>query len=98
MSELEDYDAEFYALEKRIGRLAIATGVDLTRPDQVLALRKENYALLGYGDKHTYHLLHELFLLRDYLQAHCISEHGAQECRRLLEHADARLRKRGFHF
>lgn len=98
MSELENYDAEFYELEKRIGRMEIATGVDLTQPDQELAIRQENYALFGYGDKHAYHLLRELLMLRDYLKQHCTGELGADECRRLIEDADARLRKRGFHF
>ncbi len=95
MSELEDYISEIYALEQRIERLSIAAGVDLSRPDHVRAVIQETHVHVGYGDNHTFHLLREMLVMREYIEAHCDNEFGCGECRRIVKEANARLRKNG---
>ena len=95
MSELEDYDEEIFAVEERIGRLAIACRIDLTDSAQLAAVRNGNHNGSDQ-DEHGVHLLRHLLVLKDYITLHCVQDRGAEECRHIMEEIDNRLRQHGF--
>lgn len=96
MSELEHYDREIYAIEERLGRLAIACGIDLSNSTHVDAVREGNFAFCPNGDETSHRMLRELVLLRDYVTVQCASERGLAECREIIEDVYSRLRQHGF--
>lgn len=96
MSELEHYQEEIFAVEERIGRLAIACRVDLQDGHQVAALRSGAVNGFNGHDPHTMNLLRQLLNLRDIIAGHCIEDRGEQECRVMMENIEEQLRQHGF--
>lgn len=96
MSGLEHYREEIFAVEERIGRLAIVCRVDLEDSHQVHALRNGQVNGFGGHDAHTMTLLRQLLNLRDIIEGHCIDDRGAEECRLIREEIEEQLRLHGF--
>ena len=96
MSQLEHYDDEIFALEKRIGRLAIVCRIDLTDVIQLTAVRQGDHSSLASRDPGSCHLLRQLLSLKDYVTMHCIDDHGIDGCQNIMEDIDTRLRQHGF--
>ncbi len=96
MSQLEHYDHEFFAVEERIGRIAIACRIDLTDTVQLAAVRNGDLIYLASRDSNSCHLLRQLLALKDHITVHCINDHGVDECRQIMEDIEVKLRQHGF--
>ncbi len=96
MSQLEHYDEEFFALEERIGRIAIACRIDLTDAAQLAAVRHGDPIHLADRDPESCQLLRQLLALKDYITVHCIKDHGVEQCQQIMTDIDAKLRLHGF--
>jgi len=97
MNGLEHFDEELYQLDERIGRLALACGVDLTQKDMVVSLIKGNYGVCEYGDSPKRQELRGLLMLKYHIEERCIATLGPEECAQLIDEEEARLRQRGRH-
>ncbi len=99
MTGLEHYDEELYALEQRLGRLALACGADLSREDVVIALIKGRWDLCpraAHVPERTREELRALLMLKYRVEASCVDSLGAEDCRRLIAEHDEKLRGCGF--
>lgn len=92
MSGLEHYDNEIFAVEARVGRLAIACGVDVSNERHVAAAKSGDFSFCTNGDAHTHRMLQELLQLLDYITLHCVNERGMAECPKTIEDVETRLR------
>lgn len=99
MTGLEHFDQEIYALDQRIGQLALVCQVDVSRPEVVVGLIKRHYELCAHGaemDPHRRDELRALLMLKYQIEASCIDALGTDDCRRLIVAQDEKLRRRGF--
>lgn len=99
MSGLEHYDEEIEALDKRIGRLALLCGADLSRHEVVIGLIKGNTAVCEHvqqvapGQREE---LRALLMMKYRIEASCVDAIGAEQCARLIAEQDDKLRRHGF--
>jgi hypothetical protein len=99
MSELGHFDSEIYALDERIGRLALVCGADLSREDVVVGLIKGRFDVCAHRDSIPAAAraeLRHLLMMKYRIELSCIDSIGAGECARLIRDQDERLRRRGF--
>lgn len=90
------YDEELYALDKRIKRLAISCGIDLSQKDIIVSLIKGNYSVCTKGDNPKKNELRGLLMLKYDIQEHCIASLGTDKCLEIVEEIDEKLKKCGF--
>ena len=99
MSGLEHYDEEIEALDKRIGRLALLCGADLSRHEVVIGLIKGNMAVCEHAQQiapgHREEL-RALLMMKYRIEASCVDAIGAEQCARLIAEQDDKLRRHGF--
>ena len=99
MSGLQHYDSEIHELEKRIGRLALLCGADLSRPAVVIGLIKGNFSVCSSQNKvapEHREELRALLMMKYRIEASCIDSIGAADCAKLISEQDERLRRSGF--
>jgi len=92
---IEHFDSELYAIDERIGRLALACGVSLTDMPTIVALIKGNFAVCRHGDNPKRQELRALLMMKYGIEERCLAALGHEECLRLLESHEDRLRARG---
>ncbi|HNB00397.1 MAG TPA: hypothetical protein PLK61_01220 [Nitrosomonas sp.] len=90
------FDKELFELDERIGRLAIACGVDIAQKNTIVSLIKGNYSVCLQGDNPRRQELRGLLMLKYHIEESCIDAIGANECAQLIDDEEARLRQRGF--
>ena len=95
MSDRAHFDRELYSLDQRIRRLGIACGADLRSSAVIVALIQRHYQVCRNADMLKREELRGLLMLKYRIEAHCIDELGAQQCRAIIADVDARLRRRG---
>ncbi len=96
MSGLEQFDEELYAIDVRIARLAIACGVDIGRKDNIVSLIKGQFDICRRGANIKRGELRALLMLKYRIQENCVGSMGTDQCLRLVEEEEARLRRQGF--
>ena len=99
MSELEPYDRDIFELDARIGRLALACGADLSRPEVVVSLIKGQYAACAHPQGLSPARLLELrglLMLKYKVEEEISEEFGVADFARIVAEQDALLAKRGF--
>ncbi|MFH0340573.1 MAG: hypothetical protein ACHBNF_00270 [Chromatiales bacterium] len=96
MSGFEHYEEELFEIDERIGRLAIACGVDLRQKDTIVDLIKGNYGVCKHGDNPKRQELRGLLMLKYRIEESCIVSIGTAECARLIDEEEAKLRRHGF--
>jgi len=99
MSDLEHYDRELYEIDERLGRLALLCGADLSRPEIVVGLIKGQFQVCTRPDALDLarrEELRALLMLKFKIAAECAETFGSEECARIIDEQDARLRQRGF--
>jgi hypothetical protein len=96
VSGLDHFDKELYALDKRIRRLAIACGVDVTQDGIIVSLIKGNYGVCPSGNNPKREELRGLLMLKYNIEEHCIDSIGVDECLQIIEEVENKLRKQGF--
>ncbi|MBI4697116.1 MAG: hypothetical protein HY749_24185 [Gammaproteobacteria bacterium] len=99
VSQLGHYDDELYALDQRIGRLAIACGIDISDDRVIVALIQSHYVLFHHQEqpeRTSWHAqLRELLMLKYRVKSNCLEYLGAEACRTLLAAEHERLRRHG---
>ena len=99
MSQLGHYDDELYALDERIGRLAIACGIDISDDRVIVALIQGHFVLFRHREqpeRTSWHeQLRELLMLKYRVESNCLEYLGAEACRELLTAEHERLRRHG---
>lgn len=99
MSDLGRYDEEIHGVDERIGRLAIALGVDVSQ-DTVLVsfIRNHLDAFCGNepGRRALCEQLRALIMLKYRIEEGCMDYLGDGPCRALLDAERERLRRQGF--
>lgn len=100
MNELDHSGHELYELGERIGRLAIAGGVNLASDEIVIALIRDDF---GYCERNssslTRHLFDELralIMLWYQIEQQTLEVYGEDRGSRIIAAQEARLRQRGF--
>lgn len=99
MSDVGHYDREIYAIDERIGRLALLCGADLSRPEIVIGLIKGQFEVCTRRDALSNQRREELrglLMLKYKIEASCLDSLGAADCVRVIAEQDALLRQRGF--
>ena len=97
MSGMEHYDEELLALDKRIKRLAISCGIDLDKKGIIVSLIKGDYSMCSSGANPKRKELRGLLMLKYDIQEHCIESLGTDECFKIVEGVDDKLKKAGFN-
>ncbi len=96
MNGFEHFDQELYALDVRIARLAIACGVDINQKDNIVSLIKGQFEVCRRTENLKRHELRGLLMLKYRIKEDCVASLGRDQCLRILEEEEARLRRRGF--
>lgn len=99
MSGLQHYDEQIEELDRRIGRLALLCGADLSRHEVVVGLIKGNAASCDHaGSVAPEHRaeLRALLMLKYRIEASCVDALGAEQCAQLIAEQDDKLRRSGF--
>ncbi len=96
MSNYGHYDEELLALDKRIKRLAISCGIDLNQKGIIVSLIKGNYTVCTSGNNPKRKELRGLLMLKYDIQEHCIHSLGTDNCLKIVEGVDNKLKKAGF--
>lgn len=99
MSGLDHYEEELTALDKRIARLALLCGADLTREDVLIHLIKGQFEACpqsGAIDKSHLQELRALLMMKYNIEVSCIHSMGAEQCARLIAEHDDKLKRAGF--
>lgn len=100
MNDTRDrYDDELFALDQRIGQLALACRADLSRDEIVIALIKGRYEYCEAArdlDPRKREELRALLMMKYRIEASCVDSLGTDDCRRLLAEHEEKLRRRGF--
>jgi hypothetical protein len=92
---LEHFDREIYAIDERIGRLALACGVSLDERANVVALIKGNFTVCRAESNPARHELRALLMMKYQIEERCLATLGDAQCLRLIADGEARLRERG---
>ena len=99
MSGLQHYDEQIEELDRRIGRLALLCGADLSRRDVVVGLIRGQFEQCEHADAlaapHRAEL-RALLMLKYKIEVSCIGDLGAEHCAQLIAEQDEKLRRRGF--
>jgi hypothetical protein len=96
MSGFEHFGEELKALEERLGRLALACGVNLGDRTVVASLIRGDFGVCGRGSFPKRDELRALLMLKYRIEAKCIDALGAGDCLRIVDQVDAELARRGF--
>jgi hypothetical protein len=91
----EHFDSELYAIDERIGRLALACGVSLADMPTIVALIKGNFTVCRHGDNPKRQELRALLMMKYGIEERCLAALGNNECLRLIASHEDRLRARG---
>ncbi len=94
-SGIEHFGSELYAIDERIGRLALACGVSLADMPTIVALIKGNFAVCRHGNNPKRQELRALLMMKYGIEERCLAALGHNECLHLLETHEDRLRARG---
>ena len=94
-SGIEHFDSELYAIDERISRLALACGVSLAEMPTIVALIKGNFTVCHHGDNPKRQELRALLMMKYGIEERCLAALGNDECLRLIEDHEDRLRSRG---
>ncbi|MCG3200988.1 MAG: hypothetical protein NFCOHLIN_00850 [Gammaproteobacteria bacterium] len=92
---IEHFDSELYAIDERIGRLALACGVPLADMPTIVALIKGDYTVCRHGDNPKRQELRALLMMKYGIEERCLAALGHTECLRLIADHEDRLRARG---
>ena len=95
MLDVEHCAEELYALGARIGRLALAAGVDLSQAETLAALI-DGGRPAERGEAHVLTQLRALIALWYQVQTRCIERFGLETAANLIAVEEERLRRRGF--
>lgn len=99
MSNFGHFDEELQALDKRIGRLALLSGADLSQSEIVAQIIKGNFSACQNGSStHETQLkeLRALLMMKYHIEVSCIDSLGAAQCAKLIAEHDEQMRRSGF--
>lgn len=97
MSGSGHYDEELLALDKRIKRLAISCGLDLSQKGIIVSLIKGDYSVCTNDNNPKKQELRGLLMLKYDIQEHCLHSLGTDSCYKIVEEVDEKLKKAGFN-
>lgn len=99
MSGLQHYDEQIEELDRRIGRLALLCGADLSQREVVVRLIKGNTATCEHAasvaPEHRAEL-RALLMMKYRIEMSCVDSLGAEHCAKLIAEQDDKLRRSGF--
>lgn len=99
MSGLQHYDEQIEEIDRRIARLALLCGADLSRQEVVVDLIKGNAAGCDHAGSVAPEQraeLRALLMLKYKIEASCVDALGVERCAQLIAEQNDKLRRSGF--